>query len=1066
MKRKFLSLLIVSSLFLSTTTNVFAASNLSESQINIDAELTQESESFDEDGIILEEYETGDESENDESNIESNIDSDIDSDIDIDITDMIESSEDASSEDSADSELDSIMLIDIEDEASNSGKSSDEASKEFSVDYSRIKFGYRELDHESDIESVLDGAENNPDFDDVIDKALPSKWINPDLPRLRDQGNFGTCWAHQAMAMAEIYMMKKGTYSSADFSELHLSYFTYNNVADPLGGTEGDINRLSSGCADDFLDVGGNTELALSVLSGWTGAADETTAPYSTAYDVRYSGLDSAIAYKDKVHLVNYYIEPISTSNLTPIKNMIYKYGSVGINYNHYDIAYNASKNSYYNPYGYGAGGHAVTIVGWDDNFSKNNFTYTPEGDGAWLIRNSWTTDPDEYSLYGYFWMSYYETTTSDNRGYVYAAEFDKANNYDNSYQYDGGFETYGIYADKFANVFTVKANNGKAETLKAVSFYTPSSNMPYSIKVYNDPTASNPEHGSVIASASGTTSYSGYYTIPLSPVSVASGSKFAVVVDLNGGSNASLGVEHSMEISNWFTTTCSLKSGQSYTNSGSWRDMNDSYYPSSGYGNLRIKAFTSNSSVSTSYKITLNPNGGSVSPEKITIKTTTYSGLPTPKRTGYTFKGWNSKKDGSGTTVKNGSKLIKKANHTLYAKWAVNKYTIAFNSNGGTGSMTKMTAAYGKSYTLTKNAFKKTGYKFNGWNTAKDGSGKKYADAASVKNLSSKSGATITLYAQWKLLSYKVTFNSNGGSAVAAQTVKYDTKKKSYGVAKKPANPTRKGYTFKGWYSDKELKKAYDFATPVKKNITLYAKWAANKYTIKFNANKGTGSMTSLSATYNKSLTLTKNTFKRTGHKFNGWNTAKDGSGTKYADGATVKNLSSKSGGTVTLYAQWKVVTYKVAFESNGGSTVSTQIVSYDAKYDKYGVANKPANPTRKGYTFKGWYSDKELTKAYKFSTLVKKNITLYAKWALNKYTISFNANGGKGTMKALSATYGKNVTLTKCAFTRSGYYFAGWNTKKDGSGTTYKNAQAVKNLSTKNGATVTLYAIWKKNS
>jgi uncharacterized repeat protein (TIGR02543 family) len=212
----------------------------------------------------------------------------------------------------------------------------------------------------------------------------------------------------------------------------------------------------------------------------------------------------------------------------------------------------------------------------------------------------------------------------------------------------------------------------------------------------------------------------------------------------------------------------------------------------------------------------------------------------------------------------------------------------------------------------LTANAYKRTGYTFAGWNTKADGSGKTYKNKASVKNLTTKNGKTLTLYAQW----------------------------------------------------------------------------TANTYTVKFNGNGATsGTMKSSTKTYGKTYTLAANAFKRTGYTFAGWNTKKDGSGTTYKNKASVKNLTSTDGKTVTLYAQWTANTYTVAFDGNG------------ANY---------------------------------------------------------------GTMKSLTKTYDKTYTLTANAYTRTGYKFTGWNTKADGSGTTYKNKASIKNLTSTNGKTVTLYAQW----
>ena len=125
-------------------------------------------------------------------------------------------------------------------------------------------------------------------------------------------------------------------------------------------------------------------------------------------------------------------------------------------------------------------------------------------------------------------------------------------------------------------------------------------------------------------------------------------------------------------------------------------------------------------------------------------------------KKKGYTFKNWNTKKNGKGKSYKNKEKVLlsKKGyvDKNLYAQWTANKYTIKFNGNGATsGSTKKISTKYGKKVTLTKNGFKRTGYTFVGWNTKKDGSGKTYKNKASVKNLTAKNNGTVTLYAQWK---------------------------------------------------------------------------------------------------------------------------------------------------------------------------------------------------------------------------------------------------------------------------------------------------------------------------
>ena len=148
----------------------------------------------------------------------------------------------------------------------------------------------------------------------------------------------------------------------------------------------------------------------------------------------------------------------------------------------------------------------------------------------------------------------------------------------------------------------------------------------------------------------------------------------------------------------------------------------------------------------------------------------------------------------------------------------------------------------------------------------------------------------------------------------------------------------------------------------------------------------------------------------------------------------------------------------FTVMFDANGGEVAELERT---VKKD-YAVGSLP-DATKKGYRLKGWYTAKSGGSQITTKTKVTKNVTYYAQWKANKYTIKFDKNGGTGTMKKQSATYGKTVTLRANAFKRSGYKFAGWAKKKGGK-VAYKNKAKVKNLTNKNGKTVTLYAVWKK--
>ena len=321
--------------------------------------------------------------------------------------------------------------------------------------------------------------------------------------------------------------------------------------------------------------------------------------------------------------------------------------------------------------------------------------------------------------------------------------------------------------------------------------------------------------------------------------------------------------------------------------------------------------------------------------------------------------------------------------------------------------------------------------------------------------------------------IKYDIKFDANGAKGGSTAAMSNRECGVSYTLT---ANGfTKTGYKFKEWntkqngkgtsYQNKEeVKNLCPLYSTQKNSITLYAQWEPIEYSVQFDgngANKGSmDKQTKLR--YDKSYELKSNAFKRTGYKFTGWNTKADGKGTSYKNGASVKNLTTKDGATVKLYAQWKIVTYNIKYELNGGKNSSKNPASYKVNTKTFELSA----PTKKGYTFGGWYSDKkyknQVKKITKGSTGDK---TLYAKWTANKYTIKFDGNGAKSgsTKQMASVKYGTEVKLTKNGFKRTGYEFTGWNTKKDGKGKTYKNKAAVKNLTTANGKTVTLYAQWK---
>lgn len=216
----------------------------------------------------------------------------------------------------------------------------------------------------------------------------------------------------------------------------------------------------------------------------------------------------------------------------------------------------------------------------------------------------------------------------------------------------------------------------------------------------------------------------------------------------------------------------------------------------------------------------------------------------------------------------------------------------------------------------------------------------------------------------------YTVTFDTNGhGTAPASQTVL------SGYTATEPTAPTAAGWVFGGWYKEAACTNAFDFATPITGNITLFAKWTEEGttpvptyYTVTFEAN-GHGIAPAVQTVESGKTATMPADPTETGWVFGGWY--------KEKECTNAFDFATPITGNITLYAKWTVAAYTVTFDANGhGTAPAAQTVEHGK------TATKPANPTASGWTFKGWYTEAACTNAYDFSTAVTGNITLYAKW------------------------------------------------------------------------------------
>ena len=383
--------------------------------------------------------------------------------------------------------------------------------------------------------------------------------------------------------------------------------------------------------------------------------------------------------------------------------------------------------------------------------------------------------------------------------------------------------------------------------------------------------------------------------------------------------------------------------------------------------------------------------------------------------------------------------------------------YTISYNMNGGSGSISNQTKNYNQDLTLSSTKPTRTGYTFVGWNTNKDATTAQYQPSSKY---TANSGAT--LYAIWKINTWTVSYNMNGGSgSISNQT-------KTYGqdLTLSSTKPTRTGYDFVGWNTSASATTAqYQPGGKYTANsgATLYAIWKAKQITVTFYRNQNSSDNTTATQTF---------TYGASGQSFSDKNWTKDGytllgwSFDRNATTATYSILSGVSNDWIkdnspskNLYAIWKINTWTVSYNMNGGSG------SIDNQTKTYGqdLTLSSTKPTRTGYDFVGWNTNASATTAqYQPGGKYTDNsgATLYAIWKINTWTVSYNMNGGSGSIDNQTKTYGQDLTLSSTKPTRTGYDFVGWNTEASAITAQYQPGGKY----TANSG-VTLYAVWKEN-
>ncbi len=407
----------------------------------------------------------------------------------------------------------------------------------------------------------------------------------------------------------------------------------------------------------------------------------------------------------------------------------------------------------------------------------------------------------------------------------------------------------------------------------------------------------------------------------------------------------------------------------------------------------------------------------------------------------------------------------------TVYALWAINP-TLSYNVNTPAGSnapgtpasqtVPYNTAAADKSGWAAGDTGKIPGYRFDGWYTAPNG-GNKYDFNTPLTN-------NVTVYAHWIGNGYTVRFTGNGatGGNTPDQAFQYNI-----GQNLHRNGFTRDGYTFTGW-KRADNQQAYgdgqwvnNLTTQPNGIVTMVAQWSANEAHIRYNPNPPAGKTAGGNGTPNwdghtgDTPAIGGNGWTIDGYTFAGWTTSPDGSGTKYAPGA-----SWTANGTLTLYAQWTPGEAGLTYDGNGATGGKTD--------PQNGVTDQKVNVrqngfTRDGYTFVTWNTQADCKgNAVKPNSewTLRGSSTLYACWAGVAQTLTYHGNGATGgNTAAQSGHTGDELTTNANGFTRDGYTFVRWDTAKDGSGTAYGEGKNGVGRYTMKPAGNDLYAIWQAN-
>ncbi len=860
----------------------------------------------------------------------------------------------------------------------------------------------------------------------------------------QNQNPKNVCWAFAGnMSLATTLM--KGTNQFYDFSDGWVSTaFGYvdQETATYPGTSVNHKYYIGLSTATDYVVGGGATFIFYDRLVRTYGVvlesdysfeefayANEENAKYHYNHFSQYANKN--IFNNIQTGRFKNYNESVNSSQknqiLNSMKYHVKNYGSINLSMN-WGTTSTTTKNGQsftYKVPGGGNGGHAVSIIGWDDNFQVGSYK------GAWIVLNSWA---NSWGNNGIFYCFYDDTDMNDFFGYRYVensnvqnstnlqfnAKLTASSNPNENYKTNFKGLYYGSYARAEAQTKQENVIYGNSLNNFTIDYTLSSGAKIDEVCVYLGDEDVSPEFSKIDTSAKG--------KIVLSAENLRYGT-YKILTTCSDADEEKIYLNNIFIMGAEESDYIYVSGTNLYTKKNYYISYND--YVASNAIDIGVKSKTGSITLyfyKGTYSNITNATlvGDAKTSQSVTNYTTYLSinlGYNIGSGTVASFAMTLTGSDGTTTTKTINLIYVNTTNQTL-----TNVY---FNTNGGKNDVNNLSKiAIPSSGYVQINEPTRKGYKFEGWFKDKNftasssilRSGSYQLQKSDINTVSAPTSDSnevyntfgsiyeITLYAKWTELKNQVTYVFNNGESNKVESVADDS------LLPVPATPSRTGYTFVGWYRDSSFSQEWNFTTDrVTEDITLYAKWQINQYSVKFNYNVSGVNPLLQTKNYNSKLVAPAGV-ENVGHTFIGW----------FKDITLLHEWDFENDrvtGNTILYAKWQVNTYTVTYDYNfdiSGMNPTTESVDYNNK------ANGN-NPTLTGYTFIGWYKDKEFTQAWNFLVdKVTQNITLFAKWQINTYKVTYYYDNGE-TPREETIQFNSLLEKTQDP-EKNGFAFGGW--------------------------------------